>query len=201
MGTLIDIILTNVSSKYTTVVFNQDLSDHCLIACVPNGSAVKRPALITVKLSLKHFSERLSWKDTDLIPSVEDGWLFFNSAFLTILNKPAPFKKCRTRNRYGPWFTPELTAPGQHKNILWHTALASNSPHDMQLFREVKNQYKQKVRKAKASYFKQKFVSCSTNSKKFWDTVKSIENKSTSFQLPTALRLGNTVTTNKSTII
>ncbi|KAK6325022.1 hypothetical protein J4Q44_G00043640 [Coregonus suidteri] len=35
-----------------------DLSDHCLIACVRNGSAVKRPPLITVKRSLKHFSEQ-----------------------------------------------------------------------------------------------------------------------------------------------
>jgi hypothetical protein len=29
-GTLIDIILTNLPSKYTSAVFNQDLSDHCL---------------------------------------------------------------------------------------------------------------------------------------------------------------------------
>uniref|UniRef100_A0A8C8M2N6 Dynamin-like GTPase OPA1, mitochondrial n=1 Tax=Oncorhynchus tshawytscha TaxID=74940 RepID=A0A8C8M2N6_ONCTS len=56
-GTLIDIILTNLPSKYTSAVFNQDLSDHCLIACIRNGSAVKRPPLITVKRSLKHFSE------------------------------------------------------------------------------------------------------------------------------------------------
>ena len=47
-GTLIDIILTNLPSKYTSAVFNQDLNDHCLIACVCNGSAVKRPPLITV---------------------------------------------------------------------------------------------------------------------------------------------------------
>jgi hypothetical protein len=42
-------------------------------------------------------------------------------------------KKCRTRNRYIPWFTPDLTALDQHKKIQWHTALASNSPLDMQL--------------------------------------------------------------------
>jgi hypothetical protein len=70
----------------------------------------------------------------------------------------------------------------------------------MQLFREVRNQYTQSVRNAKASFFKQKFASCSCNSKTLWDTVKSMENKSTS-QLPTALRLGNTVTTDKSMII
>ena len=48
-GILIDVILTNSPSKYTSAVFNQDLSDHCLIACIRNGSATKRPPLITVK--------------------------------------------------------------------------------------------------------------------------------------------------------
>jgi hypothetical protein len=93
MGTLIDIM----PSKYTSAVFNQDLSNHCLIAYIRNGSAVKLPPLITVKRSLKHFSEqaflidlaRVSWKDINLILSVEDSWLFFKSAFLTILNKHA----------------------------------------------------------------------------------------------------------------
>ena len=100
-GTFIDVILTNSPSKYTSAVFNQDLSDHCLIACIRNGSVFKRPPLITVKRSLKHFCEQaflidlaeVSWNDIDLIPSVDDAWLFFKSAFLTILNKHAPFKK------------------------------------------------------------------------------------------------------------
>jgi hypothetical protein len=92
MGTLIDIILTNLPSKYTSVVFNQDPSDHCLISCIHNGSMVKRPPLITSsQRSLKHFCEqaflidlaRVSWTDIDLIPSVEDAWLFYKSAFLT----------------------------------------------------------------------------------------------------------------------
>ena len=57
MGNLLDIILTNFPSKYTSAVFNQDLNDHCLIACVHNWSTVRRPPLIIVKRSLKHFSE------------------------------------------------------------------------------------------------------------------------------------------------
>jgi hypothetical protein len=90
-GTLIDIILTNLPTKYTSAVFNQDLSDHCLIACIRNGSAVKRPPLITVKRFLKHFSQQtflidlaqVPWKDIDLIS--RGCWLFFKSAFLAIL--------------------------------------------------------------------------------------------------------------------
>ena len=89
MGTLIDIILTNLPSKYTSAVFNLHLSNHFLITYVRNGSVVKRPPLIAVKRSLKHFSEqaflidlaRVSWKDIDLIPSAKDAWFFFKSAF------------------------------------------------------------------------------------------------------------------------
>jgi hypothetical protein len=36
IGILLDIILTNLRSKYTSAVFNQELRDHCLIACVHN---------------------------------------------------------------------------------------------------------------------------------------------------------------------
>ena len=82
MGTLIDIILTNLPSKYTSAVFNQYFSNHCLVACIGYGSAVKQPPLITVKRSLKYFCEqafiidlaRVSWKDIDLIPSEKDAW-------------------------------------------------------------------------------------------------------------------------------
>jgi hypothetical protein len=105
MGTLIDIILTIWPSIYIFAVFNQDLSDHCLIACIRHGSAVKRPPLITVKRSLKHFCEkafliylaRVSWKDIELIPSVEDACSFFKSNFLTILDKDAPLKNAELR--------------------------------------------------------------------------------------------------------
>ena len=96
MDTLIDIILTNLPSKYTSAVFNQDISDYCLIACICYGSAIKRPSLNTVKRSLKQAFlidlARVSWKDIDLIPSVEHAWSFFKSNFRTILNKHAPFK-------------------------------------------------------------------------------------------------------------
>ena len=63
-----------------TNVREHSLRTHCLLACGRNGSALKRPPLITFTRSLKHFSEqaflidlaRVSWKDVDLIPSVED---------------------------------------------------------------------------------------------------------------------------------
>lgn len=140
---------------------------------------------------------QVPWNDIDLIPSVEDAWSFFKNAFLAVLNKHAPYKKLRTKSRYSPWFTPELTALSQHKNILWRMALVSKNPRDRQHFREARNRYTQAVRNVKASFFKQKFANCSTNSRKFWDTVKSMENKNTCAQLSTALKIDNTIIIDK----
>lgn len=176
--------------------------------CVRNGSAIKRPPLIINKRSLKHFCEQaflydlaqVPWKDIDLIPTVEDAWSFFKSAFLAVLNKYAPYKRLRTKSRNSPWYTPELTL-SQCKNILWCTALASNNPRDQQLFREARNRYTQAVRNAKVGFFKQKFATCKTNSRKFWDIVKTMENKNTSLQLPTAIKLDNIITTDKSSMV
>ena len=41
IGTLIDMILTNLPAKYTSAIFNQDLSDHYLIAYIRYVSVVK----------------------------------------------------------------------------------------------------------------------------------------------------------------
>ena len=100
MCTLLEFILTKMPSLYTSAVFNQNLNDHCLIAYVLGPRPNNHPSSLS-NAPLKHFREqaflidlaRVSWKDFDLIPSVEDAWLLFKSAFLSILNKHAPFKK------------------------------------------------------------------------------------------------------------
>jgi len=84
---------------------------------------------------------------------------------------------------------------------MWRTALTSKNPYDLQLFKEVRNRYTQAVKNAKSSFNKQKIASCGTDTKKFWDTIKSMECKNAFSQLPNALRFQNIVTTNKPTII
>jgi hypothetical protein len=91
-------------------------------------------------------------------------------------------------------FTPDLTALHQHKNILWRSALASKSPHDMQLFREVRYQNPQ-FEKASLSFPNRNLHPVALIPKVF-GTLKSMENKSTSSQLPTALSIGNSLTIN-----
>jgi hypothetical protein len=51
--------------------------------------------------------------------------------------------------------------------------------------------------KAKVSYFKEQFPPCGSNPKKFWETVKDLENKPSSSQLLMSLHFDDVVVTDK----
>ncbi|CAB1315477.1 unnamed protein product, partial [Coregonus sp. 'balchen'] len=53
------------------------------------------------------------------------------------------------------------------------------------------------IRKAKASYFKEQFSLCGSNPKKFWKTIKDLEDKPSSSQLPMSLNVDDVVVTDK----
>ncbi|CAB1313533.1 unnamed protein product, partial [Coregonus sp. 'balchen'] len=61
-------------------------------------------------------------------------------------------------------------------------------------FRQMRNKCTQAIRKAKVSYFKEQFSLSGSNPKKFWKTVKDLENKPSSSQLPMSLNVDDVVT-------
>ncbi|KAF3851801.1 hypothetical protein F7725_005156 [Dissostichus mawsoni] len=56
--TLIDVILTNAAHKYVSVVFPNDISEHCTIACVRITKLPKAKGLIVLRRCFKHFFEQ-----------------------------------------------------------------------------------------------------------------------------------------------
>ena len=50
----------------------------------------------------------VKWYRISLILSVEDAWTFFFYIFSGIVNKHAPIKKMRIKNRFSPWFDRNL---------------------------------------------------------------------------------------------
>ena len=205
-ATLIDVILTNAPSNYKSGVFSQDLSDHCAIACMRSSSSVKRPPVCVSKRSLKNFdleaflhdTAAVSWGKINTFPTLEMAWSFFKSTFGQIINKHAPLIKLRIKDRFSPWFSRDLAALIRQKNALWRKARSSQSPADWLAFRQCRNKCTQAVRKAKVTHFLDKFASCGSDAKKFWKTVKSMENKLHSPHLPNAMTFDNIVVTDKS---
>lgn len=63
-STLIDLILTNVPHKFSSLgVFCNDLSDHCVVAAIRNTKVAKSQHRIIFKRTLKHFIEQAFYHD------------------------------------------------------------------------------------------------------------------------------------------
>ncbi|CAB1321570.1 unnamed protein product, partial [Coregonus sp. 'balchen'] len=90
-------------------------------------------------------------------------------------------RKMRIKNKFIPWFDRDLAELLHLKNTIW----------------QIRKKCTQAIRKAKVSYFKEQVSLCGSNPKKFWKTVKDLENKHFSSQLPMSLNVGDVVVTDK----
>ena len=103
----------------------------------------------------------------------------------------------RIKNRFSPWFDCDLAELLHVKNSIWQIAEHMHTQADWISFRQIRNTCTQGIRKAKVSYFKEQFSFCGYNCKKFWKTVKDLENKPSSSQLSMSLNIDDVVVTDK----
>lgn len=101
-STLIDIILANAPHKYSAaVVFCNDVSDHCMIACVRNCKLIKTNPWFIFKRNYKCFNEPavlhdIYQSDLNIVSNMDDvdlAWNYFKKTFLSIIDKHAPHRR------------------------------------------------------------------------------------------------------------
>ena len=98
-STLIDVILTNCPFKYcATGIFCNDVSDHCVVACVRKCKLVKpKPRFIFLR-NYKRFNEQVFMHglyNSDLyriceMVDVELAWECFKTPFIQFIDKRPP---------------------------------------------------------------------------------------------------------------
>uniref|UniRef100_A0A3B1JMQ8 Reverse transcriptase domain-containing protein n=1 Tax=Astyanax mexicanus TaxID=7994 RepID=A0A3B1JMQ8_ASTMX len=203
-STLLDLILTNTPSNYQSGVFSQ-ISDRCAIACIRSGTSVKRPPVIVTKRSLRKLDMQAFVQDVAAVPwdiinsihSLDNAWSYFKKTFSMLIDKHAPMKRFRIKNRYSPWFSQDLAVFIHKKNTIWRKARSTQSPADWLAFKQCRNKATQAIRNAKISHFREKFNTCGSDARKFWNTVKSMENKLNSPHLPSSMIFNNIVINDK----
>ena len=183
-SSLLDLILTNRPQHYLhTCVFPLDFSDHCPVGCIRDGRRKGAAPLIVYKRSLKNLDDQaflfdlLSSNPTsiELIPDVGVALSHFLSVFHAVTDKHAPFKKCRIKNRFNPWFTHDISEATTNRNKAWALARSTGSAAAWQSFRHLRNKCTHLVKMAKSKYFVNHLSACGSNPTKFWKTVKSLK--------------------------
>lgn len=208
-STLLDLILTNASHKFTAVgVFCNDISDHCAVACVRNCKTSKMPPRFIYKRIFKHFNEQAFMHDLyniDLgvisyMPDINLAWDYFKKVFLTICDKHAPLKRLRISGKDNPWFNDTLSTLIRQRNAAWAKAKKSNDLLDWSSYRALRNSCTNSIKCAKRDYYLSMVNENLNNPTKFWKLVKSTSGTSLSIKIPDHLIVNQNIVRGRANI-
>ena len=207
-STLIDIILTNKPEKMVASgVFALGNSDHCPIACIRSTQLESTKPRLIHKRNTKQFVEESFLTDltqsniskTSELQTADSALNLFAETFTSILDKHAPFKKLRVKDRTTPWLTKELLTLFRERDKAWALARKTDNSLHWSLFRQLRNKCTITVKKAKSSFYTDQITSSISDPTKFWKVVNSHKNKS-SGSFPTHIIVDKTLVSGQNEI-
>lgn len=182
--TLIDVIYTNRPNRVVASgVLHLGISDHSLIytirkISIPNKTSHKR---INIR-NFKKFNANLfrndlrniPWENIDEIEDINDRWDLWKGMFLSVVDKHAPYKTKRIRNKKSPWMTPDIKKLLIERDKLKHLAVKTNNNEDWRSYKKARNDCNAKIKKIKTNYYQHLFKTISGNSKETWNSINEL---------------------------
>lgn len=176
-NSLIDVFITNSSeSIISSGVYPLSISDHDLIYAIRKiGIPKGKPRYIECR-NFKNFDEKQftsSLKSTkwplinefDDINKACDAW---KSVFLEIIDKHAPCRSFRVRNKPCPWINSELKQKMFARDSLKKKAMLANNPEIWLAYRRQRNVVSSEIKKVKKQYFQSEINANRGNPKETW---------------------------------
>ena len=184
-SSLIDHIVTNTREMVqNSGIITTGFSDHFVTYCsrrlpkdIFSGSNIKRvrsfksysKELLNIELSAIDWSDLLVSVDVDYCLSE------FTRLFNQAVDKVAPFKEIRVRNKSNPWMNSEILASIKKRDSL--LSRFKRDPSNESLYREfckTRNAVQRDIKLAKESYFKRGVERNRLDSGKLWGHLKSL---------------------------
>ena len=210
-STLIDVILTNEPSRVlASGVLHVSISDHNLIYAIRKFALPSRNThqYVTAR-AFKNFNGDAFRDELKLVPwdtlnrfNTPDEMLeSWQNMFLNVANRHAPIRSRRVRNKKAAWLTPELKKSISNRDKLKRQAIITKDPVIWDKFKKERNLINNRIKKAKADYYKLKFQNNGSNPREIWKTINCITHrKKTNNSSITELKNGDESLTEPSDI-
>ena len=135
-SSLIDLFITNDKSKIiTSGTFPLSISDHNLIYGIRKlGIPQGKPRIITVR-NFKRFNEdtftvdlkTTNWPSIDRFADINETWQSWQDIFFALIDRHAPNRKMRVRNKPSPWIDSDLKRKMRARDFLKKRTTKTNS--------------------------------------------------------------------------
>ena len=94
------------------------------------------------------------------------------------MDKHAPLKSKRIRNKRSPWITSELLLRMRRRDVLKKKAISTNDHAIWQQFKRARNQVNNATKLAKKLYFSENLETSKGNPRKTWDLINELSSRS-----------------------
>ena len=158
---LIDVIMTSHSALVTdSGVVETHISDHYLVYAVLNFKAPKPLPTYVISRSYKNYDSesfvndlaQVPWYENSLIDDAGEMVKHFNEKFLEVLERHAPVRKRKVRNRQCPFLDQEIKELMDERDQLHRVAPESGAVTDWEHYRCCRNKVKRRLCDAERNY-------------------------------------------------
>lgn len=181
---MVDLVICNDSYIHVEVLDFPKITDHDIIVIRPSVSDINLSGRTVVK---KRF---INQKNLKLMGGELIGkqWVYesddvnflvnnFRNNLLEVLNKFAPNKIVKSKHLSNPWFNKNIRNIQQERNMAYKNFKSTNDHRYWLLYKRKRNELVRAIRNQKELYLNKKIDSQKHNSKKMWETLKTIIGK------------------------
>ena len=98
----------------------------------------------------------LDWAKVTSVKNVNDSWKLFHEMFLQILDRVAPIKNVRLKQRTEQWFTGDILRSISVRDKAWKQYREQNTSDNFSEYKRLRNMTDALIKKAKKDFVKRK---------------------------------------------
>ena len=99
----------------------------------------------------------INWNCVTTRNNLNEMWVFWKHLLASVIDKHAPFRTKRVKNKRSPWIANVLLREIQKRAFLKKKAASTNDPSIRKQFKDARNKASNSVKKAKRKYFSENF--------------------------------------------
>ena len=110
----------------------------------------------------------IDWNRVTTHNNANEMWVFWKHLLPSVIEKHAPFRRKRIKNKRSPRITNELLREIRNRGFLKKKAASTNDPSIWKQFKDARNKTNNSVKKAKRKYFSENLEANKRDPRKTW---------------------------------
>ena len=157
---------------------------------------------------LKNFNEAeflrdlrmIDWKRVKTHNNPNEMWDFWKHLLASVIDKLAPLRTKRVKNKRSPWITNELLHEIHKRDSLKKKAASTNDLSIWKQFKDARNKANNLVKKAKRKYFSENLDANKSDPRKSWRLINELQSRQSKSAKVSKAKTGNQIFTSPGDI-